>query len=42
MGSGDIYCCPLCYCEAQRRFRGQGVADDEEKDDEDSDFDENP
>eukprot|EP00557_Chaetoceros_sp_GSL56_P000705 CAMPEP_0176496200 /NCGR_PEP_ID=MMETSP0200_2-20121128/11070_1 /TAXON_ID=947934 /ORGANISM="Chaetoceros sp., Strain GSL56" /LENGTH=822 /DNA_ID=CAMNT_0017894143 /DNA_START=133 /DNA_END=2598 /DNA_ORIENTATION=- len=30
MGSGDIYCCPLCYSEAQRRFR---EGDDGEDDD---------
>jgi hypothetical protein len=30
MGSGDIYCCPLCYSEAQRRFReGDDGKDDD-------------
>jgi len=33
MGSGDIvYCCPVCYCEAQRRFRGGDAEDDENSD----------
>ena len=39
MGSNDIYCCPLCYCEAQRRFRGGDEADDENSDVDDDEFD---
>ena len=38
MGSNDIYCCPLCYCEAQRRFRGGDEADDEDSDVDDDEF----
>lgn len=41
MGSGDIYCCPVCYCEAQRRFRGED-SDDDEENDADADSDECP
>jgi len=35
MGHGDLYCCPICYAEASRRFRGKDADDDEN-----SDFDE--
>lgn len=35
MGSGDIYCCPVCYAEAQRRFCGKDASDDETSDIED-------
>jgi len=33
MGSGDLYCCPLCYTEAHRRFHG-GTSADSDSDDE--------
>jgi len=32
MGSGDVYCCPICYCEAQRRFNGGSESDDDDYD----------
>jgi len=38
MGSNDIYCCPLCYCEAQRRFRGGDEEDDENSDVEEDEY----
>ena len=41
MGSNDIYCCPLCYCEAQRRFRGGDSDDDDDSGVEDGEFDYN-
>ena len=41
MGSGDIYCCPLCYCEAQHRCRDGSEEDDESSDVEDDDFEYN-
>jgi hypothetical protein len=41
MGSGDIYCCPLCYAEAQRRFKeGDDWKDDDHDDDDEDDDDE--
>jgi Cobalamin biosynthesis protein CobT (nicotinate-mononucleotide:5, 6-dimethylbenzimidazole phosphoribosyltransferase) len=40
MGSGDIYCCPLCYTEAQRRFReGDDGSDDDDDDESENDND---
>ena len=36
MGSQDVYCCPLCYCEADRR---QGQDDEMGEDDSDSELD---
>lgn len=40
MGSGDIYCCPLCYTEAQRRFReGDDGSDDDDESENDDDSD---
>ena len=41
MGSNDIYCCPICYCEAQRQFRGGEQADDEDSGVEDGEFEYN-
>ena len=35
MGSGDIYCCPICYHEAQRRSGGEDSEDDDENDNDD-------
>ena len=40
MGTGDMYCCPICYEEAKRRFQGKGVEDDESDDGSDEDEDE--
>jgi hypothetical protein len=39
MGSGDIYCCPICYCEAQRRFNGGSEDDDDDYDLDEADDD---
>ncbi|KAL3806671.1 hypothetical protein ACHAXA_003446 [Cyclostephanos tholiformis] len=39
MGSADIYCCPLCFIEADRR---RGIADEELLEDDDNDDDASP
>lgn len=37
MGSGDVYCCCICYTEAQHRFLGCSLIDDDSSDDDEND-----